>query len=325
MRVNYHPSGLGLLFLNLQIYTIIKKSMYDQDSKGISYMAGFFMLIAFTIAGLVMATAISDALWVQATGKSLQTLSETGLDPAHKNVYRLVQVITAVVGYLLPALVTAYLLNRRPMRLLGVTHGFSFPQASLTVIILAASLFVATGFSYITTLIPYPASWIEQFDLMEKRYSDQVSATLSLSNPTDLVLAIIVMAVFPAIGEEVFFRGGLQNFLSRGTGRPWLAIVVTSILFSLAHFSFYGFLSRVVLGITLGALFHYSGRLWISIFAHFLNNALLIVLLYVYMHQGKTVSEMMMESKGNVLGLLAIPVLIVLLATFKKVSAPNRV
>lgn len=299
--------------------------MYDQDSKGISYMAGFFMLLAFTIAGLVMATAISDALWTNATGKSLQTLTETGLDPAHKNMYRLVQVITAVIGYLLPALVTAFLLNRRPLRLLGVTQGFSFSQALLSIVILASALFVATGFSYITTIFPYPESWVQQFDLMEKRYSDQMSATLSLEQPMDLILAIIVMAVFPAIGEEVFFRGGLQNFLSRGTGRPWLAIVVTSILFSLAHFSFYGFLSRVVLGITLGALFHYSGRLWVSIFAHFLNNALLIVLLYVYMHQGKTVSEMMLESKGNLLGLIAIPVLIVLLAAFKKVSTPNRV
>src|SRR5690606_15732299 len=138
-------------FLNLQIYTIIKKSMYDQDSKGISYMAGFFMLIAFTIAALVLATKLSDWLWMNATGKGLQTISQTGIQEGHKNVYRLVQIVTAVVGFLLPAVVTAALLNRKPLKLLGFTGQFTFVQVSLSFVILATALLVATGFSYITT------------------------------------------------------------------------------------------------------------------------------------------------------------------------------
>ncbi len=298
--------------------------MYDQESKGISYMAGFFMLIAFTIAALVLATTLSDWLWMNATGKSLQTISQTGIQEGHKNVYRLVQIITAVVGFLLPAVVTALLLNRKPLKLLGFTGKFSPVQVALSFVVLATALLVATGFSYITTALPFPDNWVAEFDRMEKRYSDQVAATLSLHAPSDLFFAIIIMAVLPAIGEEALFRGGLQNFLTRGTGKPWMAIIVTSILFSLAHFSVYGFLSRVVLGITLGALYYYSGRLWISIIAHFANNALLIVMLYMNLQNGKSVTDMMMESKGNALGLMAIPILVVLFMAFKKRSNPEK-
>lgn len=298
--------------------------MYDQDSRGISYMAGFFMLIAFMIAGQVLAGSIADLLWVLKTGAGLHKIDETGIKAEHRSLYQIVQVITVLVGYILPAWLTARLLNRKPLQLLGVTQGFSFPQASVSILILAAALFVSAGFSWITNAVPFPADWIQQFDLMEKRYNDRLSATVSLSSPGELLTAIVVMAILPAIGEELIFRGGLQNYLSRGTGRPWLAIIVTSILFSLAHFSFYGFLPRVVLGITLGALFHYSGRLWISIFVHFLNNALLITLLYFYIQQGKTLQDMMAEGKGNALGLVAIPVLVLLFTAFKRVSAARQ-
>jgi hypothetical protein len=80
----------------------------------------------------------------------------------------------------------------------------------------------------------------------------------------------------------------------------------------------------MVLGVALGVLFQYSGRLWISIIAHFLNNGLLIVLLYVNLQRGGTVQEMMDSNKGNWLGLLAIPVLVVLILAFKRASDAMR-
>lgn len=298
--------------------------MYDQDSKGISYTAGFFMVIAFAIAGLMMATVFSGAIWSQATGLDLQALSETGFKAEHKNVLRMVQVITALLGFLLPALVTAHLLNRRPLKLMGFQGRFSAAQVGLGILILAAAIFVASGLSDITRQLPIPESWQKDFAELENDYNRQVGATLGLNTIPDLLIALVVMAFLPALCEEALFRGGMQNFLARGTGKPWLAIVVSSILFSLAHFSFYGFLSRVVLGMALGVMFQYSGRLWISIIAHFLNNGLLIVLLYVNLQRGGSVQEMMESNKGNWLGLLAIPVFIVLIYAFKRASAAIR-
>jgi membrane protease YdiL (CAAX protease family) len=59
--------------------------------------------------------------------------------------------------------------------------------------------------------------------------------------------------------------------------KPWVGIILTSIIFSALHFQFQGFLPRVFLGILLGALFWYSGSLWTCILAHFINNAVQVL------------------------------------------------
>ncbi|RYG46859.1 MAG: CPBP family intramembrane metalloprotease, partial [Chitinophagaceae bacterium] len=133
------------------------------------------------------------------------------------------------------------------------------------------------------------------------------------------------MAFLPAVCEEALFRGGLQNFLNRGTNMPWMSIIVVSILFSLAHFSFYGFLSRFFLGIVLGAVFHYSGKLWLSILAHFINNALAITVLYISIKNGTSLEEAMAQDASSIWGILAVPVVIGLFAFFKKASLQRRV
>ena len=48
---------------------------------------------------------------------------------------------------------------------------------------------------------------------------------------------------------------------------------------------FFGFLPRFFLGIILGYLFYYSGNLWMSIIAHFINNALAVLLMYLPFHE----------------------------------------
>lgn len=159
---------------------------------------------------------------------------------------------------------------------------------------------------------------------MEDEYNRQVSAIISLKTGWDYFIALVVLAFLPALCEETLFRGGLQNFLTRGTNRPWLSIIIVSILFSLAHFSFYGFLSRVFLGLVLGALFYYSGKLWLSILAHFINNALAITLLYVSIQQGKPIQEAMKQDASTFWGIIAVPVVIVLFVAFKRVSANSR-
>jgi membrane protease YdiL (CAAX protease family) len=229
--------------------------MYDNHSRGISYIAGFFMLIAFTIAGLVVAGFISAAVWQQMTGLKYEDLEKYLTNPAYANPLKIMQVINAVVGFLLPAILTAKVLSNRPLGLLGLTSRIGARQIGLVVLIIGASLLVASSLSYFNQELPLPADWKLKFERMEATYNQQVEAIVSLKTGTDYLLALLIMAFLPALCEEALFRGGLQNFLSRGTGKPWLAIIVVSLLFSLAHISFYGFLSRFFLGIILGALF----------------------------------------------------------------------
>src|SRR5215831_14988252 len=97
--------------------------MYDHDSKGISFTAGIFMLIAFTIAGLFLSTLISIPIWTAMTGQSIQAMEKGFSNPAYSNASKVLQSITAVMGFFVPAVVTASLLNRKPMKLLGFTNG----------------------------------------------------------------------------------------------------------------------------------------------------------------------------------------------------------
>jgi membrane protease YdiL (CAAX protease family) len=159
---------------------------------------------------------------------------------------------------------------------------------------------------------------------MEADYNRQVQAIISLNTMGEYLFALFIMAFLPALCEETLFRGGFQNFLSRGTGRPWVSIIIVSFLFSLAHFSFYGFLSRFFLGMVLGMIYHYSGKLWLSILAHFVHNAAALTFLYISVKDKKGLGEALSNDASSAWGILALPVVIGLFILFKRASPPTR-
>jgi membrane protease YdiL (CAAX protease family) len=298
--------------------------MYDTNSKGISYTAGFFMLIAFAIAGLIFASMIAGQVWVSMTGKTIEALSSGKFEPSDSWAYKIIQGISQVFGYFLPTLIVAITLNRKPLQLIGYEWGFKWSQAGMVALIIIIALIASGGLSYVTRIIPIPEVWRILFTKMEADYVKQVAAIINLNTPQDLIISLVFMAVIPAICEETLFRGGLQNFLTRSTKRPWVSIIIVSLIFSAVHFSYYGFLSRFFLGIILGCLYHYSGRMWSNILLHFLNNALALTVLYITQQDGKPVSQAMTETDSGWWGLLAFPLVIGLLIYFKKISASSR-
>jgi membrane protease YdiL (CAAX protease family) len=102
----------------------------------------------------------------------------------------------------------------------------------------------------------------------------------------ELIIALFVIAAIPAIGEEIVFRGLIQNELFRGTKNIHISIWIAAILFSAIHFQFFGFVPRLLLGALFGYLYYWSGNLTLAILAHFVNNAVSVVALYLY-QQGK--------------------------------------
>jgi CAAX protease family protein len=298
--------------------------MYDSNSKGISYRAGFFILIAFALTGLLIASVISIPVWTNMTGRSIKDMETAMADPANSNAVKIIQCIQAIVGFFLPVILTAFLLNRKPFKLIGFSGKISWKQVGLVFVIMIAALFVSGFLSYVNEMIPVTESLKLKFDRMEADYNRQVEAIIGLNNAGEYIIALIIMAFLPALCEETLFRGGLQNFLTRSTKTPWLSIIIVSILFSLAHFSYYGFLSRFFLGVILGFMYQYSGKIWLNILAHFFNNALAITALYIYKTQGKPLEEAINDKTSTFLGVLVVPVLIVLMIVFKRLSASKE-
>lgn len=282
------------------------------------------MLIAFAVAGLILASIISIPIWQSMTGMELKEMEKQMNNPAYADVFKIMQLLTAVFGFFVPAVVTAALMNRRPFKLLGLAEGASPQQAGVVILIIGASLAVATGLSYVNAHIPVPENWRVEFMKLEDNYNRQVEAIIQLKNTKDYIIALVVMAFLPALCEETMFRGGLQNFLTRSTNMPWLSIIIVSLIFSVVHLSFYGFLSRMFLGIILGFIFQYSGKLWLSILAHFINNALALTVLYFYIRQGKTLQDAMQSDAASFWGLLAIPVVIAFFELFRRVSGKRH-
>jgi uncharacterized protein len=128
----------------------------------------------------------------------------------------------------------------------------------------------------------------------------------------------------PAMFEELFFRGGVQNLLQRSTNKPWLSIIVSSVIFSAIHLSFYGFLPRFALGMVLGMFFYYSGSLWLPILGHFFQNAMVVTQLYIYQKQGKSVEDAMNETFPLWWGLIGIAALFFLFSFFRKNAEQDR-
>ena len=95
--------------------------------------------------------------------------------------------------------------------------------------------------------------------------------------PRSLTFSLFLFALTPAICEELLFRGLiLRGLLTRAA--PATAIVACAMMFGLFHINIYRLLPTALLGVMLSFLAWRGGSLWPAVLAHFVNNAILIVL-----------------------------------------------
>lgn len=92
---------------------------------------------------------------------------------------------------------------------------------------------------------------------------------------------LLVIAVLPAVTEELFFRAGMQNLMLRWVKNPHVAIWVTAAVFSLFHGEVFAFVPRLIMGAVLGYLYFGSNSLVPNMVAHFFNNAMVVVLYWL--------------------------------------------
>ncbi len=88
----------------------------------------------------------------------------------------------------------------------------------------------------------------------------------------------LVIAVTPALCEELFFRGLVLSGLRR-LGL-WPALVTCALLFGVAHSSVYRLLPTFFIGLLLSWLVWKTGSIWTGIVAHALNNGIAATLVY---------------------------------------------
>jgi membrane protease YdiL (CAAX protease family) len=131
--------------------------------------------------------------------------------------------------------------------------------------------------------LPEFLKWFEEWARGKEDAAAELTKFITEFDSTfQVVLAMFVIAVLPAIGEEIVFRGLIQNQFLRATNNIHLSIWISAILFSAIHMQFFGFVPRMLLGVLFGYLYYWSGSLSMAILAHFVNNGFSVIGMYLY-------------------------------------------
>ena len=152
----------------------------------------------------------------------------------------------------------------------------------------------------------------------EDKMMEMTKMLTSFDSTTELIIGLIVIAVIPGIGEELVFRGLIQNELHRSSRNIHIAIWASAFLFSAIHMQFFGFIPRLLLGAFFGYLYYWSGNLLIPMVAHFFHNGFTLVMIHLY-NQGSSNIDMDSEETAPLyLVALCAGVTFVLLYYFRK-------
>jgi len=175
-----------------------------------------------------------------------------------------------VFSFLVPALVYAYLADPSPRVYLGLVK----PSRAIGI----AGIVVTTfGLLCFTGAI---AEWTAQLDLgqsskeLDRQREVFINAYLNAGSGWAVLRSVLLIALVPAICEELFFRGVILKFAQSMFRRWWLSIGVSAFLFTLFHASVSEFLPIFIAGVVLGWVYYITGSMWMSILLHLLFNGI---------------------------------------------------
>jgi membrane protease YdiL (CAAX protease family) len=199
-------------------------------------------------------------------------------DPGAANALRWINGGNGILSWGLPAVLMAMFLGK-PRQALSLDQKPAPFSILLGILLIIASLPLVQAITFDSSSFELPsfmAGMESAMEEMEVRATAQLMKLLGDTSMGVLLANIVVFAIIPAICEELFFRGFIQQKLGKVAG-PHAAIWITAAIFSLMHLQFYGFFGRLFLGALLGYLLYRSGSLWPSIIAHFTYNAINVV------------------------------------------------
>ncbi|MDN5204433.1 CPBP family intramembrane metalloprotease [Fulvivirgaceae bacterium BMA10] len=215
----------------------------------------------------------------------LEVLGNVTQHPEAKVPVILIQGIASFLGFILVPLIYLRWSEKKPLSIF-------FNKQSIAPIPVLLTFFLTLTFMVVNSFfIEWNINWdlpdaVSEFENLARSFEEsarlQTEFLTTFDNPGQFILALIVIAVIPAFGEELLFRGFAQNYLNKITGNIHAAIWITGFLFSLFHLQFYGLVPRMLLGVLFGYLYLWSGSLSTAIIAHFINNGFTLIMIYLY-------------------------------------------
>ncbi len=194
------------------------------------------------------------------------------------------QIVNQFALFIIPSLVFSLFAGDKLFRYVRLKRHISsvFLMFALAVVIVGLPFINWIGEVNARMSFPQMFSGIEQWmKSSEAQAAEVTTAFLNTPSLWGFVVNMLMIAILPAIGEELFFRGVLQRIFKEWFGNIHVAVLITAFIFSAIHMQFYGFIPRFLLGIYLGYIFYWSGNLWIPIMIHFMNNGIAVCVAFL--------------------------------------------
>jgi membrane protease YdiL (CAAX protease family) len=252
------------------------------------------ILVIFVFIGLFVGYFIGVMVALAILGFDMATfqslLTNPTANPASWNIIMLLQAVPALGAFIIAPLIFIQVFVNRPVQSLNSNKYVWLIPALLTVFLVISFMPFNALFIEWNNKMNLPGwlegveQWMQQKEIALKELTEYLT---SFDTLPQLLIGFVVIALIPAIGEELLFRGLIQPRMYRLTGNIHAAIWITGFIFSAIHLQFYGLIPRMLLGVLFGYLYIWSGNLWYPIIGHFTNNG--FTLLMIYLHNRKTI------------------------------------
>tara|TARA_B100000902_G_scaffold155401_1_gene151826 strand:- start:8535 stop:9419 length:885 start_codon:yes stop_codon:yes gene_type:complete len=291
------------------------KGIYKDKSVFVKILI-LFLLMTFSVVAHQLLAVIFIKLFTQ---DGMQLIQNNDLSSeVTVNYLKIVQLFSGIGLFITPTFLFGYLTNFN-FRFYKINR-----QAALLVIAIMMLITPFIGILLEWNMGIDLPEWMLKFDINSDKI---VEAFLRMNNIWTLIFTIVVVAVVPAIGEELFFRGYVQQEILRWSGNIHFTILITAFFFSAIHFHFSGMVPRFILGILLGYIFYWSGSLWLPILAHFVNNAQTIILSYLSLNFHKQIpkpiSEVNIDQNLALISFVSVTLLLYLLFKNTDIRSEN--
>lgn len=245
----------------------------------------YFLIVVLicVMAGSLLVPVVAQQLGISNVQDFIASLSENS-DVDDRSAARIILLINQLFTFIIPSIIFVAMIHKSKSWAFLQLQAIQFPnirQIILGVILILVAFAIAQLLLELNQMIELPSSAAD----LEEQAGDLTKSLLVMETPLEFLATLLVIAAIPAIGEELMFRGIIQNYLSKYN--PHIAIWVTAFVFSALHLQFAGFLPRFFLGAVLGYLMYWSGSLWLPMIAHFIHNGAQVSMVYAAAQQGE--------------------------------------
>jgi membrane protease YdiL (CAAX protease family) len=247
-----------------------------------SLISQLLILITFLFVGFLIAISLGAIAGMLYGGmEGLQGLAIPDFhDKSTINLLKIFQIFSQVGLFVLPAFMFAYYYQEDYQSFLKIRCS---PDIKCLLIAIIAIVLMMPSIGFLVDLnqglkLPSFMQGIEEWmKAKEEEAKIMTEAFLQVSSVSALLLNLFMIGLLAGLGEELLFRGVLQNIFLDKWRNPHVAIWSAAIIFSAFHLQFYGFLPRMVLGAIFGYIYLWTNNLWIPVTLHTIFNSITVV------------------------------------------------